>query len=173
MGMEIRAKVCEYVRLRLISLRAETPGSYQNAAVIRANTMKNLLNFIAPATLDKIFICFPDPHFKARNHRRRIVSHDLLSEYAFVLKRGALLYMITDVEELHNWHVEKADAHNLFERVPKEEEDKDECVKLMVGCTEEGKKVERMGKPKYWAVYRRKLEDPAPPATLDDFFACK
>ena len=50
--------------------------------------------------------------------------------------------------------------------MPKEEEDKDECVKLMVGCTEEGKKVERMGKPKYWAVYRRKLEDPAPPATL-------
>jgi tRNA (guanine-N7-)-methyltransferase len=34
-GMEIRAKVCEYVRLRIQALRDELPGSYQNAACLR------------------------------------------------------------------------------------------------------------------------------------------
>jgi tRNA (guanine-N7-)-methyltransferase len=35
MGMEIRAKVCEYVRLRIEALRQENPGQYQNAACLR------------------------------------------------------------------------------------------------------------------------------------------
>jgi len=55
MGMEIRAKVCEYVRLRVMSLRNDDPsGTHHNAAVLRANTMKNLLNYIAPGTLEKV-----------------------------------------------------------------------------------------------------------------------
>ena len=44
---------------------------------------------------------FADPHFKQRNHRRRIVNSTLLSEYAFYLAEGGLLYTITDVEDLH------------------------------------------------------------------------
>ncbi|GMI48825.1 hypothetical protein TrCOL_g8056 [Triparma columacea] len=169
MGMEIRAKVSEYVRLRIMSLRNETPGTHQNAAVIRANTMKNLLNFIAPGTLEKIFICFPDPHFKAKNHRRRIVTYDLLTEYAYVLSPGSKLYLITDVEELHNWHVEKSDSHEMFTRIPDEEAIKDPCVKLMIETTEEGKKVERSGSNKYWAVYRR--VEATPPVNEANFFS--
>jgi len=42
LGYEIRAKVCEYVRLRLIALRTqeEATEGYFNAAVMRGNTMK-------------------------------------------------------------------------------------------------------------------------------------
>lgn len=35
MGMEIRAKVCEYVRLRINALRTEKEGEYQNASCYR------------------------------------------------------------------------------------------------------------------------------------------
>ncbi len=35
MGMEIRAKVCEYVRLRIEALRKEHPGKWQNASCLR------------------------------------------------------------------------------------------------------------------------------------------
>lgn len=34
-GMEIRAKVCEYVRLRIEGLRTQHPGQYENAACLR------------------------------------------------------------------------------------------------------------------------------------------
>ena len=44
-----------------------------------------------------------DPHFKAANHRRRIIQRTLLAEYAYLLRPGGLLYTITDVEDLGNW----------------------------------------------------------------------
>lgn len=48
-------------------------------------------------------------------------STALLAEYAYLLAPGGILYTITDVENLHNWHVEKSSAHPCFERIPDEE----------------------------------------------------
>ena len=42
---------------------------------MRTNCMKYLPNYFEKGQLQKIFICFPDPHFKAKNHRRRIVTY--------------------------------------------------------------------------------------------------
>ncbi|VEU42038.1 unnamed protein product [Pseudo-nitzschia multistriata] len=155
LGMEIRAKVTEFVRLRLLALRKEVPGSYENASVMRTNSMKFLPNYFRKGCLNKLFFCFPDPHFKRKNHPRRIVSERLLSEYAYFLAPGGKLYCITDVKELHEWHVAKCDAHPLFERI---EDEKvlaaDPCVNAMVTETEEGKKVARNKGDKYYAVYK-------------------
>ena len=46
-----------------------------------------------------------DPHFKAANHRRRIIQRTLLAEYAYLLAPGGILYTITDVEALGDWTV--------------------------------------------------------------------
>eukprot|EP00611_Tribonema_gayanum_P003078 TRINITY_DN12406_c0_g1_i1.p1 TRINITY_DN12406_c0_g1~~TRINITY_DN12406_c0_g1_i1.p1 ORF type:complete len:260 (+),score=85.68 TRINITY_DN12406_c0_g1_i1:127-906(+) len=156
LAMEIRDKVAEFVRLRIEALRREQPGAYANAAVLRANAMVNLPNYLARGQLDKAFFAFPDPHFKAKNHRRRIVSDALLSEYAFFLRPGGLLYTITDVEALHAWHVARCGAHAAFEALSAEEAEADPCVAAMREETEEGKKVARAGGAKYWAVFRRK-----------------
>ncbi|GAB7343157.1 hypothetical protein MBLNU457_1231t2 [Dothideomycetes sp. NU457] len=208
LGMEIRTSVTEYVVEKTKALRSqnkppapppeatateaapseETPtkvaGSYQNVSAIRSNTMKFLPNFFTKAQLRAIFLCFPDPHFKARKHKARIVSLTLNSEYAFVVKPGGLVYTITDVRDLHEWMVDKLDAHPSFERVQTgylegkeggrgdvEEwkswedqggvglEEMETCVRLMMTETEEGKKVERNKGEKFVAVFRR-LEDP-------------
>jgi tRNA (guanine-N(7)-)-methyltransferase len=132
---------------------------YQNAACLRANSMKFLPNFFRKGQLSKVFICFPDPHFKARKHKARIVSTTLNSEYAFVLRPGGIVYTITDVEALHEWMVDHFNTHPSFERVSAKEEEEDECVQIMLKETEEGKKVERNKGPKFVAVFRR-LEDP-------------
>ncbi|RDW94129.1 tRNA (guanine46-N7)-methyltransferase [Aspergillus mulundensis] len=157
------------------------PGGYQNITAIRANTMKFLPNFFARGQLSKIFICFPDPHFKARKHKARIVSETLNAEYAYALRPGGLLYTITDVEEYHYWilrhfgygtpvekgqgpeggeegleEVKREGSAELFERVSEEEIEKDECVRVMKDATEEGKKVARNKGNKYVAVFRRK-----------------
>jgi len=159
LGLEIRAKVTEYVRLRIVAQRKEHPGQYQNCSVMRTNAMKYLPNFFPKAALEKLFFCFPDPHFKRKNHPRRIVSERLLSEYAFLLKpEVGRLYCITDVKDLHDWHVEKCDAHPLFERLTEEEMEADPCVTLMKTETEEGKKVKREGRfghDMYYQVYKR------------------
>lgn len=160
-GMEIRVQVTQYVEDRILALRgnAKDPKLYQNAAVIRANSMKFTPNFFKKAQLSKMFFCFPDPQFKQRKHKARIVTTTLLSEYAFVLKEGGIIYTITDVLDLHNWMVSHLDAHPLFERLDKEWEKQDECVRIMTTCTEEGKKVTRNHGSKYIACYKR-LPDP-------------
>jgi tRNA (guanine-N7-)-methyltransferase len=163
--MEIRTSVTEYVQEKVRALRAQnatgtaTDYNYQNVACIRANTMKFLPNFFSKAQLSKIFLCFPDPHFKQRKHKARIVSYTLNSEYAYVLRPGGIVYTITDVEDLHNWMVEHFEKHPSFERVGEEEQERDVCVDVMRSETEEGKKVERNNGMKFVALFRR-LEDP-------------
>jgi tRNA (guanine-N7-)-methyltransferase len=161
--MEIRTQVTEFVQDKIKVLRNQNkalhPGLYQNIACIRANTMKFLPNFFTRSQLSKIFLCFPDPHFKQRKHKARIVSTTLNSEYAFVLKPGGIAYTITDVEDLHKWMVEHFEAHPAFERVGEEEQEADVCVQVMRVETEEGKKVERNQGSKFVACFRR-LEDP-------------
>ncbi|KAF6809512.1 hypothetical protein CPLU01_15485 [Colletotrichum plurivorum] len=161
LGLEIRTSVTEYVQERIKALRAQNQGSglYQNISCLRANSMKFLPNFFEKAQLSKIFICFPDPHFKARKHKARIVSTTLNSEYAFALRPGGIIYTITDVEPLHQWMVEHFNAHPSFDRVSEEEQERDECVKIMRSETEEGKKVARNHGQKHVALFRRQ-EDP-------------
>jgi len=156
LGLEIRAKVAEYVRLRILACRRDHPGKFENCSVMRSNTMKFMPNLFRKESLEKIFLCFPDPHFKKKNHPRRIVSERLLSEYAHFLKSGmGRLYTITDVEDLHKWHLQHCRAHPMFRELTEDELEDDPCVKAMYNETEEGKKVERGGAKKYYAVYEK------------------
>ncbi|CAH6719089.1 tRNA (guanine-N(7)-)-methyltransferase [[Candida] jaroonii] len=162
LGMEIRVQVTQYVEDRIIALREQNKSkdiNYQNIAVIRGNAMKFLPNFFKKSQLSKMFFCFPDPHFKQRKHKARIITNTLLSEYAYALKVGGIIYTITDVEDLHNWMVEHLTEHPLFERLDKQWEDQDKCVEIMYNSTEEGQKVERNKGDKFIACFRR-LPDP-------------
>lgn len=48
--------------------------------------MKFLPNYFEKGQLSKMFFLFPDPHFKKVKHKWRIISTNLLAEYAFVLR---------------------------------------------------------------------------------------
>ncbi|KAI8138936.1 guanine-N(7)--methyltransferase-like protein [Fennellomyces sp. T-0311] len=159
LGMEIRTKVEDYVYERIKALRVQHPGDYQNASIMRMNAMKFLPNFFEKGQLSKMFFLFPDPHFKQRKHKARIISPTLLAEYAYALRVGGILYTITDVKDLHEWMVKHLDDHPLFERISDEECEKDPAVPHVRDATEEGKKVARNQGDKYLACYRR-IEDP-------------
>lgn len=173
-GMELRTQVTDFVINRIAALRSQHPSTssptttnpsppapYQNISALRTNTMKFLPNHFNHHQLRSIFLCFPDPHFKQRKHKARIVSPQLAAEYAYVLRPGGKVYTITDVQELHEWMVrhfvgvEAGDVKGLWERVGEEEVEDDEMVGVMMGETEEGKKVSRNGGGKFVAVFRR------------------
>ena len=106
-----------------------------------------------------MFFCFADPHFKKQNHRRRIVTTLLLSDYAFVLKPAGKIYVITDVKELYDWEVDHLEMHPLFEKVPDEEAKGDPCIEFMTKGTDEAKKVIRNEGSMWYAVYRKRDMD--------------
>ncbi|CAA0823125.1 tRNA (guanine-N(7)-)-methyltransferase [Striga hermonthica] len=154
-GMELRDKVTEYVKERILSLRAVNPGQYENVSVVRTNSMKYIPNYFEKGQLSKMFFLFPDPHFKEKNHRRRVISPHLLDEYAYALRVGGVIYTITDVEELGDWMRACLEGHPLFEEVSEDELLADPVVELLSSATEEGQKVLRNDGQTFRAVYRR------------------
>jgi len=163
LGMEIRVQVSQYVQDRITALRTANIGDlkahYQNVSIVRANAMKFLPNYFDKASLSALFFLFPDPHFKARKHKARIISPTLLAEYAFVLRPGGIVYTITDVKDLHDWMRTHLENFPLFEPVSEEElraDGKGDIVDAVYTSTEEGKKVERNNGEKWLACFRRK-----------------
>ena len=169
LGMEIRVKVSTYVQERIKGLRKQAEeksssascicSSYENIACIRSNAMKHLPNFFRKGQIEKMFFLFPDPHFKKHKHKWRIISPQLLSEYAYVLAIGARVYLATDVEDLYNWMIGHFNDHPLFEEITKDHLHEDIVVDKLFDSTEEGKKVTRSGGKKFIAVYIR-VDDP-------------
>ena len=160
LGIEIRVKVCDYVQDRIKALReqaitASDSSDYTNIACIRGNAMKHLPNFFPKKSISKMFFLFPDPQFKKKKHKWRIISQQLLAEYAFVLKDAGRVYVATDVKDLYDWMTGHLEEHPLFQRLPVTEESNDPVVPLLFESTEEGKKVTRMGGNKYIAVFTR------------------
>jgi len=163
LGMEIREQVTTYVGERILALRAEHEGkSYTNCSVLRTNVMKFLVNYFQKGQLEKMFFCFPDPHFKRKNWRRRIISEGLLSLYAYALCEGGLLYAITDVKDLFDWMYTSCKGHLLFEEVPVDEMKDDPAFKAIHNATEEGMKVLREQRPMWSCVFRRLPDPPLP-----------
>uniref|UniRef100_A0A5B6YK07 tRNA (guanine-N(7)-)-methyltransferase n=1 Tax=Davidia involucrata TaxID=16924 RepID=A0A5B6YK07_DAVIN len=154
-GMELRDKVTEYVKERILALRVANPGQYHNISVVRTNSMKYIPNYFEKGQLSKMFFLFPDPHFKEKNHRRRVISLHLLDEYAYALENGGIIYTITDVEELGEWMKACLEGHPMFESLTEEELEADPVVKLLSSATEEGQKVARNEGQTFQAVYRR------------------
>ena len=164
--MEIRVQVSQYVQDRITALRATSatpentaePGPYQNVSIVRANSMKFMPNYFPKHSLSALFFLFPDPHFKSRKHKARIISPTLLAEYAYVLRPGGIVYTITDVQDLHEWMKTHLEEFPLFEPVSEEalrEEGKGPILDAVYSSTEEGKKVERNAGDKWLACFRR------------------
>jgi tRNA (guanine-N7-)-methyltransferase len=166
-GLEIRVQVTQYVEDRITALRATsavapsssgTSNAYQNVSVVRANAMKFLPNYFAKHSLSSLFFLFPDPHFKSRKHKARIISPTLLAEYAYAMRPGGIVYTITDVRDLHDWMRSHLEAFPLFESVDEQTlraEGKGPILDAVYTSTEEGKKVERNKGEKWLACFRR------------------
>ncbi|KAG5859060.1 tRNA (guanine-N(7)-)-methyltransferase [Encephalitozoon hellem] len=119
LGLEIRDKVCEYVRASIENL------GIPNAGVMRTNALIFLPNIFGGGQLSKIFILFPDPHFKKRKQKGRIVCQQMMEIYEYLLKDGGRLYISTDVEELFDYMVGVISAHRGFKPLTEEEMNED------------------------------------------------
>lgn len=156
LGVEIRDKVTNFVAEKIGAVRINSGYTKcLNAAVVRSNTMKTLQHYFEKESIEKMFFCFADPHFKKVNHRRRIINTDLISDYAYCLKEEGQIYIVTDVKDLFDWEYSHLKAHPLFEEIPKEETAVDPCVKFMSEDTDEARKVIRNGGEIWHAVFRK------------------
>ena len=77
-----------------------------------------LLRLLPGASLDRLFLLFPDPWPKARHTKRRFVHPALLRELARVLKPGADWLVASDDPTYQAWVNEVMDEQTLFDAPP-------------------------------------------------------
>ena len=74
-----------------------------------------LLARLPEASLDRVFVLFPDPWPKSRHHRRRFIRPDNLDLIARALRPGGELRIGTDHDDYGTWIVRHLHHHPDFE----------------------------------------------------------
>ena len=77
---------------------------------------RRLVEALKDASLDRVFILFPDPWPKKRHHKRRYVQDDTLSGIAHVLKDGGTLRIASDIPDYIAWTLEHVARRREFVR---------------------------------------------------------
>jgi tRNA (guanine-N7-)-methyltransferase len=80
-----------------------------------------LLGTLPDASLDEVYLLYPDPWPKTRHHKRRFVSPTTLAELTRVIRPGGKFHFATDIEDYANWtlaHIVRAPAFRFMPEKP-------------------------------------------------------
>jgi tRNA (guanine-N7-)-methyltransferase len=81
---------------------------------LRQGDARQLLADLPDASLERVFILFPDPWPKARHHKRRLIQAETVAELARVLRPGGTLRFATDWADYADWTIERLTAQPAF-----------------------------------------------------------
>lgn len=70
-----------------------------NVRLLRQDAIDVLQQMIAPASLDRVLLFFPDPWHKKRHHKRRIVNAVFRDLVHAALKPGGVIHVATDWQD--------------------------------------------------------------------------
>ncbi|MGE4134358.1 MAG: tRNA (guanosine(46)-N7)-methyltransferase TrmB [Pirellulales bacterium] len=93
LGIEILAKYARFTAARLAT--RELP----NARIIHGDAQHLFRAWLADNSVRAVHVYFPDPWWKARHKKRRVMSAGFLRDVQRVLEPGGTLHFWTDVEE--------------------------------------------------------------------------
>lgn len=93
LGIEIGKKYAHFAATKLA--QADLP----NARMISGDALKLFREFIPDASVAAVHVYFPDPWWKRRHRKRRVMNEDLVHDIQRVLVTGGKLYFWTDVKE--------------------------------------------------------------------------
>ena len=84
------------------------------------NSLRSLLSSLPVETLQRVTIQFPDPWFKNRHAKRRLVQPELVAELATYLTAGGVVLLQSDIEALAVEMCDHFGAHPAFQRQGKD-----------------------------------------------------
>ena len=81
------------------------------------NLLKNWIVQYPHRMLDSSSINFPDPWFKKKHHKRRIIQTEFLNRLSLIMSNKSLLFLKSDVEELYQYMNSVISNSLIFEKV--------------------------------------------------------
>ncbi|MBE9127988.1 MULTISPECIES: tRNA (guanosine(46)-N7)-methyltransferase TrmB [unclassified Coleofasciculus] len=80
------------------------------------NSLRPLLESLPQETLQRVTIQFPDPWFKKRHAKRRLVQPKLVDDLATYLLAAGTIFLQSDVKDVAQEMCERFDEHSAFQR---------------------------------------------------------
>ena len=118
LGIEIRERLVNTAKLKV------RDKEIKNLFFVFGNA-NNILNDYQSRFLIKnlksISFNFPDPGFKKRHHKRRVIQPEFINILSNLMKKGSFIYIKTDVKDLFEYMDCTISSDFNFERIKKKD----------------------------------------------------
>ena len=117
LGIEIREKLVKTAKLKVREREIKNLYfAYGNAN----NILNDVQSKFIIQNVKSISFNFPDPWFKKKHHKRRVIQPELIKIFSNLLQKGSLIFIKTDVKDLFD-HMDCTLSSNLnFKTIDKE-----------------------------------------------------
>ena len=88
------------------ALRHVDEAGLTNVRIVQGDA-RDIVGRLPDASLDRVFILFPDPWPKTRHHKRRLMQPDFIADLARAARPGARLGFATDWADYAAWTLER------------------------------------------------------------------
>ena len=152
LGLEIREPLVH----QALERRDQLAATNLHYLFCNANTsLESLFKIWPDHPLQKVTIQFPDPWFKKRHHKRRLVQPELVAELARLMPMGGAVVLQSDVEEVAWEMCDRFQENPAFARTsPGWLADSP-----LPAMTEREKTTLAQGKPVYRAVFLKQTDN--------------
>ena len=118
LGIEIREKLVKNAKLKVLE------REIKNLFFIFGNA-NNILNDVQSKffikNLTSLSFNFPDPWFKKRHYKRRVIQPEFINNLSNSLQKGTLIFIKTDVKELFDYMDCTISSNFYFKRIEKKD----------------------------------------------------
>jgi tRNA (guanine-N7-)-methyltransferase len=109
LGVEIAGKYARFAAAKLARQQAT------NAVMLHGDARRVVCEWLPTAACVAVHVYFPDPWWKKRHHKRRIMNEQFVPHIERILVPGGWLHFWTDVQEYFEMAVETLAQHTKLE----------------------------------------------------------
>ena len=118
LGIEIREKLAKNARQKVIE------SEIKNLYFVFGNANNFLNDFHSEfiiKNLKSISLNFPDPWFKKRHYKRRVIQPEFINNLSNLLQKGTLIFIKTDVKDLFDYMDRTISENFYFKTIDKKD----------------------------------------------------
>ena len=118
LGIEIREKLVKNAKLKLVEREIKNLYFlFGNAN----NILNNVQSKFIVKNLKSISFSFPDPWFKKRHYKRRVIQQELINILATSMQKSSLIFIKTDVKDLFDYMDNTISSNFYFKKIDKKD----------------------------------------------------